>query len=129
MTPHPEFRSGRTALVIGVNGLLVALLWISYHEHDLRRAVLLSAPLVAGVACELARLRAARIVNVGYFTFLFVALTLAVVLAALKVFGFGEAEHAGAAWLLIGVPSGVFALLLNWLYRVTSERVVAGGSA
>ena len=112
-----------------MNSLLVALLWGSYHEHNLFREALLSAPLVAGVVFELIRIRAARIVNVGYFALLFVALTVPVVLAALKVFGFAEPEHLVPVWWLVGVPSGLFAILLNWLYKVTSERLAVGGAA
>jgi len=57
------------------------------------------------------------------------SVTVALALAWLRLFGFREPEHVVVVGWFIGLPSALLAILLNWLYKVTSANQVVGGEA
>jgi hypothetical protein len=129
MKPHPEFRSGRTGLVIAINGLLIAVRLFMFLPRSWTDLFWIGVPLV-GIALEVVRSPAARVVNVGFYALLAGVIIVVVAFASFKLFGFGEPEHLATALWLAGVPSVIIALFLNWLYRVTSmPSPVRGGFA
>jgi len=78
-------------------------------------------PLAIGLLAEALNWQVAKLVNIGYYALTFVWMLLGTILAKLQFWGFAEPEH----WLIgvevIGVPSGCFAVLLWWLYKVPAH--------
>jgi len=124
---RPELRSGRTLLVIGANSLLI--FWLVRVESPVARSAVLAVPLVLGIVLELAAPRAARFVNVGFYSFVAISVTVGLALAALGVHGLSEPEHVVVAWILGALPCGLLAILMNWLYKVTEVNDVGDGRA
>ena len=76
-----------------------------------------------GIVAEVFRWwRLAEYVNVGYYAILFVWITGGTILAYSKFDGFSGLEHWEPLLVVMGLPSGLFAACLWWMYRPTRPR-------
>jgi hypothetical protein len=139
---NSKLRWVRSALVLIVNGCLTVSMVINILQTRAARSVdpvvnfdpgpptlsdaLWVTPLVVGIILEFISFRFARAVNVGYYVLIAMYIVIGFFLASAHILGFAEPEHWITAVVFMAFPSGIFAVLLWWLYRRTRPVVESG---